>query len=88
MEIIAHEKADHEVFCVRDQNRMGVLIMDGRTLVHGEAAGCFDETEIRSFIEEARMWLASNGYIRDRKSGEYAAFGHFVATVPRKSATG
>ncbi len=85
MEIIAHEKTDHEVFCLKDQNRMGVLIMDGRTLVHGETAGCFDENEAKSFIEEARIWLVSQGHIRDRSSGEYAAFGHYVA---RTAATG
>jgi hypothetical protein len=73
MEIVAHESADHEVYCLRDGNRMAVLILDGSLLVHGEAAGCFDDEELRSFIDEARGWLVANGHVRSR-SGQYAAF--------------
>ena len=84
MEIIAYESADHEVFCLKDGNRMAVLILDGSLLVHGEAAGCFDDAELRSFVEEARAWLIAGGHVRSR-SGEYVAFGHGVA---RQHATG
>ncbi len=84
MEIIAHESADHEVFCLKDGNRMAVLIMSGREMVHGEAAGCFDDAELKSFIEEARVWLNAHGHLRSR-SGEYVAFDHEAA---RQHATG
>lgn len=89
MELIAHERADHDVFVVRDNptNRMAVLIMQGNQLIHGEAVGCFSLGDVESFIHEVRVWLIANRHTAPQhRSGEYraVALGHAVA--PKRAA--